>query len=281
MALMQHNADGGVARERAFTVVELLVAVSIMTLIVVVLYGMFDQTQRALRGNSAQTDVTEGGRAGMGLIARELELMGASRVTGCTNFWVEVTSPPWKLQLVSSNAFRTNVLQEVFFISQFNKSWSGIGFKILATNGVGSLYRFGVTVPISRFNPSVLSSNWTVLANTNYPDFFQRVTDGIVHFRVTAFDGGGYLYSYTNIYNNTNITVQNAPFNGLPTGENRYVFRRDAVPAAVEVELGVLEPQVFERFKSFPNPIMASNYLARQAGAVHLFQKRIPVRTAQ
>ncbi|PYJ61884.1 MAG: hypothetical protein DME24_05315, partial [Verrucomicrobia bacterium] len=42
------------ARSRAFTIVELLVAISVLTLIVLVLYGLFDQVQRALRGNVAQ-----------------------------------------------------------------------------------------------------------------------------------------------------------------------------------------------------------------------------------
>jgi len=36
-----------------------------------------------------------------------------------------------------------------------------------------------------------------------------------------------------------------------------------------------------ERYKSYSVPTAASNYLARQVGAVHLFQERIPIRTAQ
>jgi len=45
-------------RRRAFTIIELLVSISILTLIVLVLYGLFDQVQRALRSNVAQVDAS-------------------------------------------------------------------------------------------------------------------------------------------------------------------------------------------------------------------------------
>ena len=45
--------------------------------------------------------------------------------------------------------------------------------------------------------------------------------------------------------------------------------------------MGTLEPHKLEQFKAFPSPIVASNYLARQVGAVHLFQQRIPIHTAK
>ena len=61
----------------AFTVVELLVAISVLSLIVLVLYGLFDQVQKALRSNVAQVDVLEGGRSAMLLMSGELEQMQA------------------------------------------------------------------------------------------------------------------------------------------------------------------------------------------------------------
>jgi len=36
-----------------------------------------------------------------------------------------------------------------------------------------------------------------------------------------------------------------------------------------------------ERYKSYPNATVAGNYLARQAGAIHLFQQRVPIRMAK
>src|SRR2546422_1567977 len=280
MTFALHNRRQSQLRGLAFTVVELLVAVSIMTLIVLALYSMFDQTQRALRGNVAQVDVLEGGRASSELMTRELEQMEASNLAGCTNLLVEVTWPPWGLPLVNTNVFRTNVLEEFFFVSRFNKFWSGIGYKVLTTNGVGTLYRFATSTHISQLRSNNLTFGWLTLANTNNPNLFQRMTDGVIHFRLTAFDAAGQPMTYrTNIY--PNVTMTNAFFNGVPTGETGYIFLSNAVPAYVELEMAILEPHVLERFRSFPNPVMARNYLARQVGAVHLFRQRVPVRTAK
>src|SRR2546430_11895930 len=81
------------ARSRAFTIVELLVAISVLTLIVLALYGLFDQVQRALRGNVAQVDVLEGGRSAMQLMAGELEQMEAGSLPASTN--LNIALPPW------------------------------------------------------------------------------------------------------------------------------------------------------------------------------------------
>ena len=83
----------GSRRALGFTVVELMVAISVMTLIVLVLYGLFDQTQRAMRGNVSQVDVLEGGRAAMDMIATDMEQMRASNVRSATNLFVQLILP--------------------------------------------------------------------------------------------------------------------------------------------------------------------------------------------
>src|SRR5688572_1392290 len=93
----------------AFTIVELLVAVTIMTLIILALYGMFDQTQKALRGNMTQVDIFEGGRAAMDILTRELEQMAPSKAEDTVNFYV-TAGPPKILGGVVSGA---NELGEV------------------------------------------------------------------------------------------------------------------------------------------------------------------------
>jgi hypothetical protein len=57
-----------------------------------------------------------------------------------------------------------------------------------------------------------------------------------------------------------------------------YGFTNNAVPAYVELELGVLEPAVLKRYDSIPDPLIASNFLAAHAGNVHLFRQRIAIR---
>ena len=280
------------ARCRAFTIIELLVAISILTLIVIVLYGLFDQVQRALRGNVAQIDVHEGGRAGMELASREMEQMQAGNLLTNVNFFTRFTAAPSKQALLNAGEFRENALEEVFFLSLLNKQWIGTGYRVLAVNssgiptdfaktGVGTLCRLRLSNHVANVrSPSLFSRVMDVTPTivTNY----QRVIDGVVHFHVRAYDHNGIL-----ITNNINTNILSGVFvstNVFNSGvEYAYTFTNKALPAYLELELGVLEPHVLERYRSYPPTatIAASNYLARQAGAIHLFQQRVPIRMAK
>jgi len=276
----------------------LLVAVSVMTLIVLVLYGLFDQVQRALRSNSSQVDVLEGGRAANELIAREMEQMQAGNVLNNQNLFIGLTSSPYHLALLDPGVYHTNVLQEVFFLSKFNKQWSGTGYRILSfsTNGVANQFAGGVGT-LSRYSVDVSASDFpntnlffrVMNTDTNTLAKYQRIADGVIHFRLRAFDTNGYLMNYVtnsffpNMY--TNVALIRDPLNdpsasGL-SAETRCVFTNTALPAYLELEMGILEPHVLARYTSIPNPAAASNYLARQVGAVHLFQERIPIHMAK
>src|SRR5947207_83087 len=72
----------------AFTVTELMVAVSLMTLIVLALYAMFNQTQRAMRANEAQVDSAERGRGVLELVSREMESARVGLRADATNLWL-------------------------------------------------------------------------------------------------------------------------------------------------------------------------------------------------
>ena len=282
-------------RGLAFTVVELMVAVSIMTLIVLALYGMFDQVQKALRGNVSQVDVLEGGRAAMELMTREMEQIQAGNILNQTNLYVGLGRDsfgglqlPFRQELLGVGEYRTNVLQEVYFLSHFNKQWTGTGYRVLASNfkngllnqfalaGVGTLARYAEGIHdsnLTRTNPFPFVMNSLPGNLTNY----QRLVDGVVHFRIRAYDGSGLPLTYlTNNYNGVNMLNDD----GI-TGETRYTFTNTAVPAYLELELGLLEPQVLEKLKSFPTPAAAANFLMKQTGKIHLFQQRIPIRASK
>ena len=278
------------ARCRAFTIVELLVAISVLTLIVLVLYGLFDQVQKALRSNVAQVDVHEGGRAGMELASREMEQMQAGNLVTNVNFFTRFSAAPSQQGLLGAGEQRLNALEEVFFLSLLNKQWIGTGYRVLAINtngiatnyantGVGALCRFKLSNHVANVRSPSLFSRVMDVTPTNFYNF-QRVIDGVVHFRVRAYDHNGLL-----ITNNFNTNMLSGVF--VTTNvfdkdvEYAYAFTNKALPAYLELELGILEPQVLERYRSFPNAIVASNYLARQAGAIHLFQQRVPIRMAK
>jgi competence protein ComGC len=281
----------------AFTVVELMVAVSVLTLIVVVLYNMFDNTQRAMRSNAAQVDVMEGGRAAVELLGRDLEQMTDAGMVTATNFYVNLWSQPTFQSLpgeTNASNVRMNLQQELFFTARFNKEARGIGYRVVPDTGVGSLYRFVTSEPTALLTSNLLSGRYRLFANTNNPGMFQRVTDGVVHFRVTAYDSQGQVIdprycptnrvvplAYPRDWYYPGVAMGN-PGPGLPPS---YVFTNTAVPASVEIELGILEPYILERYRGMTanRPVVsasASNYLAQQAARVHMFQQRIPVRSA-
>ncbi len=298
-----------------FTLVELMVGVALTTVIIFALYNIFNQTQRALRANVAQTDVMESGRAAEQLIARELEQIAPA------NFWQTnlyaaippVLQPPTlPLQVLLENdnktPFATNVLQEVFFLSQVTNHWLGTGYRVVGANlGVGSLYRFSVGTTkrglrsenlLNRFflEPIPLATN---IISTNWA----RVLDGVVHFRIAAFDADGRRLGIetTNMPQGLKIVRSGRPvFSNASTapgapnppnlvlqGENipnqtRLAFTSNAVPAFIDLELGILEPQALQQYKAMrEGPAqLAVEFLRKQAPKVHYFRERIPVRTS-
>src|SRR6266699_2420166 len=59
-------------RLRGFSLLEMMVAVTLLLIIIAALLAMFYQTQRAFRLSATQVDVLESGRAAMELIGAEL-----------------------------------------------------------------------------------------------------------------------------------------------------------------------------------------------------------------
>ena len=286
----RRTGGGGVRPVRAFTVVELMVAISVMTLIVLVLYGLFDQTQRAMRGNVSQVDVLEGGRATMDMISRDLEQMRASGVRFATNLFVQLSAPQTVQVLPGEDQARISAVQECFFLTKPGKYWEQFGYVVVPHRNlnvlqpVGTLYRIALSNHVSQFSSNSLSGLYLsnranmFLYGTN--TLFQKVTDGVVHFRLRVLDSRGIAHSLTNVVS-TNVFMQVDPFSNVNQRELRYAFLEDALPATVEVELGILDPQAVGRLKSMPNPTMAGEFLSRQSGRLHLFHQRIPIRTAR
>jgi hypothetical protein len=323
---------------RAFSLVELLVAISLLSLIVLGLVAMFVQVQRAFRGALTDSDVLETGRAIMNAVGRELAEMTPAQTANApraaattTNFFVEfppVGSPLRCLPMLQglpplgggAQVERTNLLQRFFFLTGTNQAWTGIGYQVLPdTNaagggtGIGTLYRFCLSTtnrPWYQMPASVLSSNFLYAVEKSYPLFLQgacsvpfasvsRVADGVVHLRLRAFATNGFPISLLPPSFNTGFYYYNPAGGGLTLSsdffsltnyfQGRFDFSNpdpnlyctnSAVPAAVELELGILEPQTYQRYKSIAaaNPATAAAYLSNHVAQVHIFRQRIPVR---
>jgi hypothetical protein len=184
--------------------------------------------------------------------------------------------------------YRRNILQEFFFVSRVNQEWVGTGYTVYnARNGIGTLYRYQTKLHVR--DTSILSDPAGMVGeflfqrddipNTNR---LTRVADGVIHFQVNAYRTNGFLAApYDEFgfpWSPTNIFTADYPNKqGL-----FYEFYDDALPTAVEIELAVVEPDVLERLEALPsvppNEDIRRNYLKEQAGKVHVFKQRVPIR---
>jgi type II secretory pathway pseudopilin PulG len=286
----------------AFTLVEILVTMALLSFIVLGLLTMFNQTQRAFRSGLGQTDVLEGGRGAMDMLVRDVEQLTPSQAPAvgkpiawfAMNYWsgADPHYPNFRQYLPTPNGpgWRTNVVDQFFLLTRLNQDWLPVFYRVEpAANGsaVGSLYRYSTTWP--RYAaPGV---GHMLLRLNNFPSppywFTNRVVDGVVHLQVRAFDTNG---------------VPLVPFNGqsLASSWNLYrpsvtnasggsyfqayspcdvCFWSNAVPAYVELEMGILEAKTLQHYLAIdPTTPAAQAYLSNHVGQVHLFRQRIPIR---
>ncbi|MCW5555648.1 MAG: prepilin-type N-terminal cleavage/methylation domain-containing protein [Verrucomicrobiae bacterium] len=272
-------------QRQGFSLIEILVVVALLSIIILGLLMMFNQTQKAFRTGLAQVDVLESGRAATEMLARELAQMTpahaprSNRVNYGVNFYAGVPNMagyvPLRQPLPGSATpavERLNLLQELFFLSRYNRTWAGIGYLVTPRDdGVAALYRYyGTNSGTNSQDPGLLYNTFLSTPLTN----MSRIVDGVVHFKIRAFDTNGvWINSDHPRPAVTNILAQPFAF-----GEARDLrFYSNAVPAFVEFELGVLENRVLERARSIPVAARRA-YLEKQASRVHLFRMRVPIR---
>jgi len=110
---------------------------------------------------------------------------------------------------------------------------------------------------------------------------FSRVADGVIHFRLQSYDARGfplawYFLTPTKRYAGVQLKRDSDP--ALPA-ESIVACLSNTVPAYVEIELGILEPQALEQYRSFAaGSVFARRFLSNHVGQVHLFRQRVPVR---
>ena len=280
---------------RAFSLVELLIVMALLSLIVTALMGVFSSTQRAFRAGVTQSDVMEGGRAAMDLIASDLRLMAASGgvSNGAVNLSVEGISAfdsnynPLFQALPGGPDVRTNLLNAIFILGRENTTWTGTGYYVdhSATKSFYPLYRFYISTNIY-YNPSslrvaffnainnnLLSGQWTNMSH---------VIDGVVHLSLNTYDTGGDWIRYD--YNLGHRQIPNVDSYRDATKywiETRQYFFSNTLPLSVELEFAKLEDHAIKRAESLNlNYTRLTNYLSNQSGNVHVFRKHVPIPNA-
>ncbi len=264
----------GRGRQRAFTLIEIMVVTVLLAVIIIGLVSMFAQTQKAFRASMTQVDVLESGRAVTELLTRDLEQITPSYRINAVNFYAQIPNVPPLVQPITGNpvsAGRTNVMEEIFFVARENQTWKGFGYRVSdPVDGMGSLYRFATNYGFGADPAGIFRAyNNTSLSGMS------RIVDGVVHFKVRAFDtANGWQTSYSSIPFNARVESSAQ----VPSEVGLYYYSNNIVPAFVEIELGVLEERARDRALAIPAGFARSNYLAQQAGSVHLFRIRVPVR---
>jgi hypothetical protein len=193
---------------------------------------------------------------------------------------------------------RANILQHFFFYTRQNQDWTGIGYVVWPEDPnypyIGTLYRFS-TNNIPRDGPFSVDALFAALIKNPalpVPPSFSRVADGVVHFRARAFANTGFPFFTVNNATNGYFWSPGGPNGNFKTALDTFVygdnvidpvqsacyFTHGAVPAYVEVELGILEQSVLQRYRSIPIQDVKSNYLYSHTAQVHIFRQRVPIR---
>src|SRR5437879_13085800 len=118
----------------------------------------------------------------MQLFSGEMEQMGVGTVPGSTNLFIGLTAMPYQQALLTPGTDRVNVLEQLFFLSHFNKSWIGTGYRVLSlnTNGIATAFANQGVGTLCRYSFSVNDSDFPYLASSpNLPgprsDLFWQV----------------------------------------------------------------------------------------------------------
>jgi hypothetical protein len=291
-------APGDGRAPAAFSLVELLLVMTLLSLIVFALMAVFNSTQKAFRASVTQTDVLEGSRAAVELIASDLRGLTPSGgvSNGPVNFSVLANGNysaaylPLLQNLPGGSPQRTNLLNYFFMLGRENTKWIGIGYVVDNTNASNlyPLYRFYAETNIqadplslfANFFNAVKFSEWTNMSH---------VIDGVVQLTVRAQDLQGrpindYYQPYTNALNTQFLSPTTVPPASPGYGEAQIYMYSNTVPASVELELGVMEDAAIARAESLPNnaPGLPPNdartqFLEKQSGRVHLFRQRVTI----
>jgi type II secretory pathway pseudopilin PulG len=274
------SQSGPAVRHRAggVTVLELLVAVTLVSFIIIALYQMFNRTQEQMRRAINQVDTLETGRALMQIVKRDLGLLTVpteksvnpvfflhTRVTNAlmvlTNYSVNVDG--------STNFIQTNEINRVFFTSYdpsfVGTNYGGIGYHVGGEddpreeiyNGYGTLYRYNYNDDV--FNAGAAGTFLT----TNFMTYASRLADNIVHFKVTP-------YPLSDL-NQTNV---------ISSGWNRgvyYAYTNQSAPTFVEVEIGYLDEETAGIARGFGSSSAARTYLSSHPEKIHAFRFIVPI----
>jgi hypothetical protein len=251
------------------------------------LMAMFGQTQRAYQSGMRHVDVLEAGRSAMEAITREFKQITVSATFnqgeeyGVNLFATNVHRNPLVLRQPGWNV--PMAIQDVYFLAH-EGGLSGRGFVVapgttnladftLLNNGVGALYYFSTNHPSLNAGDLFLRFEQRFIGRTATNRHFSMMLPGVVHFRTFAYDTNGFQIQHT-AWTNGIIVHTN-----LAEGQYYFEFQQGALPAYLEVELGIMEPQVIERARGLADASAQREFLQSKTDRIHIFRQTIPIRS--
>ncbi len=213
---------------------------------------------------------------------------------------------------------RTNLLEDCFFLQRSNQTWVGIGYCVRTNDatgrlwypetgpasgwlGLGSLYRYTIPTNVLMTNgiasdPGLLFRNFLTAAQPGSTAISNRICDGVIHFYLQPYATNGFpivlganfktnaacfrTNSFILGYDTVHPAQVAGPIPYDPVGLVTVAFWSNAVPASVELQLGILEEHAVDRYNSIGTPAARLAYLQRadSASRVNLFRRRITIR---
>jgi hypothetical protein len=271
-------------RCRALTVLEMLVSTACLVFIVVGLTAMFVQVQRAFKAGVKQSTMTDAGHTIIDLVAADLAQASDAQNTNIVNLywgWAAMNTSS-NYQDIPADVYRTNQLQEIYVLVHTNTQWLGTGYAIsnFAGTGAGTLYQYLASTNDPLQPNNFLFSNFFngVINQSFNPGYFHRVADGVVHLKIRVFDQygneNGQEQGMDFFPGNTNFSYPAPAYTNMlgvlvpPAG----------LPATIQLEVGILEPDAFEQLRALPpNSQAQRTFLATAGGKIQIYRQNIPV----
>jgi len=263
----------------------MLVSTTCLVFIVIGLTAMFVQVQRAFKAGVKQSTMTDAGHTILDLVAASLAQASDAQNPAIVNLywgWAAMNTSS-NYEDIPANVYRTNQLQEIYVLVHTNTQWLATGYAIsnFAGTGAGTLYQYLASTNDPLPGNNLLFSNFFngVINQSFSPAYFHRVADGVVHLKIRAFDQygnengqeqgmdfapGNPNFSYPVLVAYTNLLGLVVPPAGLP--------------AAIQLEVGVLEPDAFEQLRALPpNSTAQRTFLGAAGGKIQIYRQNIPV----
>lgn len=267
----------------ALTLLEMLVSTAMLSLIILGLTAVFIQTQKAFLNGIKQATITDAGRTIADMIAADLRQMSDGQSPTITNLYWDWSNSTQiaQTEFLGGPVIRTNQFDEIYILVHTNNVWTGVGYAISnIAPGVGTLYRYSTNFngPSLNTNNSFFLPFYNSITFQNFGTNWHRVADGVVQLKLRAYDQFGDETPNELSWGDYPPSSAAVPSFSYPYYAPPLIgpIVTTNLPASVELELGVLEPQSLGQLRSLPLPAQQA-FIENAVSKEEIFRERISI----